>query len=158
MTAGAKADGAVFLALVIAMSVAVVVLIATLDSSDDPEAELQALAEEYLDGFVAGDTEAVAQLFAEECGDVESDVAAASEEFTSLEQEVEFNVTGVDVQNLTEESAEFLPEGTVTFDGEEQSITEEDGEYTKVVKEDGDWKFSDCDFFAAEEESGETSE
>jgi uncharacterized protein (TIGR02246 family) len=119
---------------------------------NDAEAEIQAMVEDLLDSFLAGDTEAIAGLFSEDCPDAQADAEAAYADFAELEVEVEYNVTGVDVRNLTDDSAEVLPEGTVILDGEEGPISSDEDEYFHAVKEDGDWKLAECDFFSGEED------
>jgi uncharacterized protein (TIGR02246 family) len=120
---------------------------------NDTEAEIQAMVEDLLDSFLAGDTEAIAALFSEDCPNAQEDADAAYEDFAELEAEIEYNVTGVDVRNLTDDSAEVLPEGTVILDGEEGPITSAGDEYFHAVKEDGEWKIAECDFFSDEEDA-----
>ena len=55
-----------------------------------------------------------------------------------------YSVTGATVRDLTEDSAEAIPEGVVRYEGGESPLADEDSEYARFVKVDGEWKLADC--------------
>jgi hypothetical protein len=61
--------------------------------------------------------------------------------------EVSFDLTGVDVRELNDVSAQARPKGNFTLDGRQEQLTGEDERYTPLVKEDGDWRIADCGLF-----------
>jgi hypothetical protein len=102
--------------------------------------------EDFFDALQDGDAERLAGLFSAECGDLTADAEAAIEQFQSVEG-VEIDLDGVDVQDLTGETAAILPKGTISIEGQTQPLVGEDEEFTPVVKEDGEWKIAECQLF-----------
>ncbi len=105
--------------------------------------------EDFFDAFEDGDAEGLAVLFSAECGDMTEAAAGAIDELREAVQgqEVDFVLVGVDIQNLEEDSAEVLPNGSVYIRGQQAPLAGEDEEYTALVKEDGEWKIADCALF-----------
>ena len=55
-----------------------------------------------------------------------------------------YSVTGVVVRDLTEDSAEAIPEGVVRYEDGESPLADENSEYARFMKVDGEWKLADC--------------
>ncbi len=111
----------------------------------DDEAAIEDLVKDVLTAFQDGDATALAGFFSKDCGDVEEAARAAVEQIEAV-GEVTFEVTGVDIRNLQEDSAEVLPQGTGSIGDQEEPLSEPGDEPTKLVKEDGEWKIADCGF------------
>jgi len=131
--------------LIAVAAVAVAVLLGTGGGSD--EEAIEGVIEELFAGFEEKNAEKLAGVFAAECGDMFDDAIAALQEFQSSGDEIDFEIAGVDVRNLQEDTAEALPQGFVIIDEERAPLTAEDEDYTPLVKEDGDWKIAACDLF-----------
>ena len=108
---------------------------------------IEDLMEGFFQSFQDGDAEQLASLFSADCADMKEAATAAIEELRTVGESVQFDVTGVDIQNLEETSAEVLPLGFVIIDGEKGSLAGEEEEYAQVVKEEGEWKIADCTLF-----------
>ncbi|OGO49640.1 MAG: hypothetical protein A2148_12270 [Chloroflexi bacterium RBG_16_68_14] len=111
------------------------------------EGAIEDLMEGFFQSFQDGDAEQLASVFSAECGDMKEAADAAIEELRTVGESVQFDVIGVDIQNLEENAAEVLPEGFVIIDGEKGSLAGEEEEYAQVVKEGGEWKLADCTLF-----------
>ncbi len=131
--------------LIAAAAVVVVVLLGTGGGGD--EEAIEDVINELFAGFEEQNAEKLAGVFAAACGDMFDDAIAALQEFQSAGDEIEFEIAGVDVRNLEEDTAEALPQGFIIIDEKRSSLTEEEEEYTPLVKEDGDWKIAACDLF-----------
>ena len=131
--------------LIAAAAVVVVVLLGTGGGSD--EQAIRDVIEELFVGFEEQNAEKLAGVFSAECGEMFDDAIAALQEFQSSGDEIDFELAGVDIRNLEEDSAEALPQGFVTIDEQRSPLTAEDEDYTPLVKEDGDWKIAACDLF-----------
>ena len=133
--------------LIAVAAVVVAVLLGTGGGGDGDEEAIEDLMGDLFEGFEQQNAEKLAGVFAAECDDMFDEAIAALQEFQSLGDEIEFEVAGVDVRNLKENSAEALPQGFVIIDEQRSSLTAEDEDYTPLVKEDGDWKIAACDLF-----------
>jgi hypothetical protein len=109
--------------------------------------EIEELAVDFARAFEEGDADELASLFSAECETIEEDLVPIVQFIQDNEVEVE--LTGVEVRNLTDNAAELHLKGTRTVNDEEVTLDEE-GKYHPLVKEDGDWKIADCEFFADE--------
>lgn len=117
-------------------------------SSEDEEA-IQALMEEYLRVYEDKDAVALTELFVDDCAAL---LDQATDEMEQLHSraggEISFELTSVDIRNLTESSAEVSPHGVGLIAGEEVRIGSESLPYTPLVKQDGDWKINECNYLA----------
>ena len=114
----------------------------------NPEEDaIRDVVEQFFQAFEEGDSALLASLFGEECGDMTAAASSAIDEFEGLGDDIELDLDGVSVQNLTETTAEFLPQGTVKSGGEEAPLSDPGEEYTLVVKENGAWKIAECELF-----------
>ncbi len=113
------------------------------DESD--EAAIKNTFRDFFAAFEDGDADALAGLLSESCEDQQRTALQALETFRlQLTGDVEFDVTGVDIRDLTATTAEALPVGTYRFDDNEGLLPEEDGAFATLVKEDDGWKLADC--------------
>ncbi len=113
------------------------------DVSDD--AAIKNTFRDFFAAFEDGDDAALAGLLSENCEDRQRIALRAIVSFESqLTGDVEFDVTGVDIRDLTATTAEAMPVGTYRFDENEGLLAEEDGEFATLVKEDDGWKLADC--------------
>ena len=102
---------------------------------------------DFFQAFEDEDAEALASLLSEDCENPDVLAAEAIDDFadSTLDVDVEFNITGADIRDLTETTAEALPEGTTTVGGQEFRLDDaDDPEYASLTKEDGEWKLADC--------------
>ncbi len=53
-------------------------------------------------------------------------------------------MTGATIRELTEDSAEAIPEGRIYYEGGDSPLAEEDTEYVRLIKVGGEWKLADC--------------
>ena len=97
--------------------------------------------------FENEDVEALASLLTADCEDAEALAAEAIDDFldSSLGGVIKFDITGADIRDLTETTAEAIPQGTSSVDGEEFPLVDSaDSEYAGLIKTDGEWKLADC--------------
>ena len=100
---------------------------------------------DFFAAFEDGDEDALAGLLSERCEDRQRTALRAIVSFESrLTGDVEFDVTGVEIRDLTETTAEAMPVGTYRFDDDEGSLSSEADEFAALVKEDDGWKLADC--------------
>ena len=100
---------------------------------------------DFFAAFEDGDEDALAGLRSERCEDRQRTALRAIVSFESrLTGDVEFDVTGVEIRDLTETTAEAMPVGTYRFDDDEGSLSSEADEFAALVKEDDGWKLADC--------------
>lgn len=111
------------------------------------EGAIKDLMEQFFAAFENGDSAQLAALFSSECGDLSSLTDGAIASFQDAGDNVDVQLSGIDVQNLTATSAEVLPEGTIVIDGEEAALSDEGEAHTALVKENGVWKIAQCDLF-----------
>ena len=100
---------------------------------------------DFYAAFEDGDEDALAGLLSESCDDRQRTALRAIVSFESqLTGDVEFDVTGVEIRDLTETTAEAMPIGTYRFGDDEGSLSSEGDEFATLVKEDDGWKLADC--------------
>ena len=109
------------------------------------EDAIEDMVEQLFQAFDDGDAAALASLFSEQCGDMTAASEAAVQQFETFDAEVDLD--SVDIQNLTESTAEFLPLGTLRSGDEESELSSPDEEHTPAVKENGVWKIAECGLF-----------
>lgn len=115
---------------------------------DSDEAAIERLMGEWFAAYEDGDAAALTALFVEECADLQPKAVDDMEQLHRRVGEITFDLTGVDIRNLTGDSASVMPEGLGWFDGEQVQLGSEGGDYTPLVKQNGEWKISSCDFLA----------
>lgn len=139
MSAPAKLAGIVILGLVLAAC-----------GGGGPGGDEGAIKDVFRDFFLAfenEDIEALAGLLSDDCEDPESRAAEAIDDFldSTLDTDIEFDITGVDIRALTETMAEAIPRGTSSVDGVEFPLVDpDDPEYASLIKINGEWKLTDC--------------
>jgi len=112
------------------------------------EQAINDLVEQFFQAFRDGDGTALASLFGAECGDMTDAATSAIEQFHVVtEDDVEIDIEKVDIRDLTETSAQYLPQVTLKSRGEEAPLAGPDEPYTTAVKENGAWKIAECDLF-----------
>ena len=112
---------------------------------ESDETAIENTFRDFLDAIVNVDVIALENLLSADCDDARSRASRAIGEFQArLTGDVDFNVTGVELRDLTATTAEAMPVGTYRFDDDEGSLGSEGGDFTALVKEDGEWKFADC--------------
>ena len=100
---------------------------------------------DFYAAFEDGDEDALAGLLSESCDDRQRTALRAIVSFQAqLTGDVEFDVTGVEIRDLTETTAEAMPIGTYRFGDDEGSLSSEGDEFATLVKEDDGWKLADC--------------
>ena len=115
-----------------------------------PRGDERAIEDVFRDFFRAFENEdsaALASLLSADCEDAESRAADAIDGFRdrSSDVDIEFDITGVDIRDLTETTAEAIPEGTSSVGGEEFPLVDsENPEYASLIKVGGEWKLADC--------------
>jgi hypothetical protein len=109
------------------------------------EQAIEDMVGRFFRGFEDGDAATLASLFGQECGDMTAAAESAIGEFERFDAKV--SLDRVRVRNITDVSAEFLPEGTIESGGEEVAISTPDDEFSLAVKEGGVWKIAECDLF-----------
>jgi hypothetical protein len=113
------------------------------DVSD--EAAIKNTFQDFFAAFEDGDDGALAGLLSESCEDRQRTALRAIETLRSqLTGDVAFDVTGVDIRDLTATTAEVMPVGTYRFGDDEGSLSSEGDEFATLVKEDDGWKLADC--------------
>ena len=113
------------------------------DESDD--AAIESTFRDFFAAFEDSDDGALAGLLSESCEDRQRTALRAIVSFESqLTGDVEFDVTGVDIRDLTATTAEAMPIGTYRFDDDEGALGSDGGEFATLVKEDDGWKLADC--------------
>jgi hypothetical protein len=111
------------------------------------EGAIQDVFSDFFQAFEDEDIDALAGLLSDDCDDADARAAEAIDDFldSTLDVDVEFDITGVDIRDLTETTAEAVPQGTSTVDGVEFSLVDsDDPEYASLAKIDGEWKLTDC--------------
>ena len=102
---------------------------------------------DFFQAFENEDAEALASLLNDSCEDAES---RANEAIDALRDRVsgviEFEISGVDVRDLTDRTAEAVARGFRRFNGERIALGADGEDYASLEKVDGAWKFADCDF------------
>jgi hypothetical protein len=132
---------------VAAVSLLVVSLVACGGGRGNPdEAAIKEMVEQFFQAFEDGDSALLASLFGQECGDMTAAAMSAIATFEG-QGDIEVDLEDVSIQNLTESSAEYLPQGTVRSEGEEAPLSGPDEPYTAAVKESGVWKIAECELF-----------
>jgi hypothetical protein len=131
--------------LIVAGAVAVAVWLGT--ASKDDEQQMEKLMGALFAGFQEQDVAKLAGVFSTTCGDMTVPAQQAIDQLYLDAKVVEFRLVGVDIRNLEDDTAEVLPQGSITIDGQESPIAGADEEFTPVVKEDGKWKVAACDLF-----------
>ena len=99
----------------------------------------------FFEAFEDADEVKLAGLINEDCEETEQIAETAIQSY--LERGLagnSYDVTGARVRDLTEDSAEAIPEGIVRFEGGESPLADEDSEYARFVNVDGEWKLADC--------------
>ncbi len=99
----------------------------------------------FFEAFEDADEVKLAGLINEDCEETEQIAETAIQSY--LERGLagnSYDVTGATVRDLTEDSAEAIPEGVVRFEGGESPLADGDSEYARFVKVDGEWKLADC--------------
>ena len=121
------------------------VLVACSGGEVSDETAIKNTFRDFFAAFEDGDEDALASLLSESCEDRQRTALRAIVSFESqLTGDVEFDVTGVEIRDLTETTAEAMPVGTYRFDDVEGLLPEGDSEFATLVKEDGGWKLADC--------------
>ncbi len=112
---------------------------------DSDEAAIRDSFQAFFQAFEKLDVIALEGLLAESCPDRRATASRAIGAFQAqLSGDVDFNITGVEIQNLTETSVEAMPVGRYRFDDREGPLGAEGGEFAELVKEEDGWKFADC--------------
>lgn len=109
------------------------------------EKAIKDMAEQFFQAFEDGDAELLASLFSEQCGDMTAIASSAIAQFEGLDVEVDLD--DVSIQDLTETTASFLPQGTAKSGGEEAPLSSPEEAHTPAVKENGVWKIAECELF-----------
>ena len=110
------------------------------------EAAIEDMVEQFFQAFEDGDAALLASIFAEQCGDMTAAASSAIDQYEGL-GDIELDLEDVSIENLTETTARFLPQGTVTSEGEEAPLSDPNEPYTAAVKENGAWKVAECELF-----------
>lgn len=113
----------------------------TVPAGEDDRQAIETTVREYYDARAAQDGERVASLLSETC---DLDPATVDQELQAGTA-VEFEVTQVEVLNLTESSADVRVTGNLSAPGSGDSVSAS-GPPTPVVKEGNEWRIADCDF------------
>ena len=111
------------------------------------EGAIKDVLRDFFQAFENKDEEALASLLSDDCEDAESRATEAIDDFLDRTTgvDVKFDITGVDIRDLTETTAEAIPQGNSSFDGEEFPLVDSDSpEYTRLIKVEGEWKMADC--------------
>ena len=116
-------------------------------SGSGEQGAIKGMVEQFFGAFDKGDSVQLASLFSTQCGDMADSAASAIQQFKTAGSAVKVQVTDVDIQSLTENSAEMLPQGTLTIDGQESPISQTGDQHTKIVKENGQWRIAECNLF-----------
>lgn len=130
--------------------VAMLGLVLAACESSGPGGDVGAIQDVFSDFFQAfedEDEEALAGLLSDDCEDADARAAEAIDDFrdSSIDADIKFDITGVDIRDLTETTAEAVPQGTSSVDGEEFPLVDADEpEYASLIKVDGEWKLADC--------------
>lgn len=100
---------------------------------------------DFFEAFEDGDEAQLAALLTDDCEEADDIAADALQSYAERGlEDVTYDVTGADIRDLTDDSAEALPEGTVRYPGGEDVLADADSEYARFIKEGGDWKLADC--------------
>ncbi len=118
------------------------------------EDAIQALLTDVMTASVDGDADQLAGLFSADCGDMQRRSEEAAEDARELQARIgdsvfEFVVSGVDIRNLEQDSAEADLQGTITIRGETTPLGSGGAEYTSLTKENGEWKIAACDLLGS---------
>lgn len=109
------------------------------------EGAIKNVFRDFFRAFEDGDEARLAELLTDECDDADDIAEKAVRSYLGRGlEDVEYDVTGATIRDLTEDSAEALPEGTIRYEGGDSPLAEAGDEYARLVKIDGDWKFADC--------------
>ena len=120
-------------------------IIACTGGEESDEAAIKNTFGDFFAAFQDGDDDALAGLLSASCADRQRTALLAIASFESrLTGDVEFDVTGVDIRDLTKTTAEAMPVGTYRFGDDEGSLSSEGDEFATLVKEDDGWKLADC--------------
>ncbi len=114
--------------------------------ASEDEAAIHDLMEAWFNAYEDADASALTALFVDDCAGL---LDKATDEMAELHRrvtDIRFELTRVDVRNLTESSAEVAPEGVGFLAGEEIELGS--GDYASLVKRNGRWKISECEFLA----------
>lgn len=112
------------------------------------EAAIERLMGEWFAAYEDGDATALTALFVEECADLQPKVVDEMEQLHRRVGQIAFDLTAVDIRNLTVDTASVMPFGSGSFDGEQVQLGSEGGDYTLLVKQSGKWKISSCNSLA----------
>lgn len=109
------------------------------------EGAIRDVFRDFFAAFEDSDASRLAGLLNEDCVDVDEIAESAVRSYLSRGLEgVSYDVTGATIRDLTEGSAEAIPEGIVRFEGGESPLADGNSEYARFVKVDGEWKLADC--------------
>lgn len=109
------------------------------------EGAIKDVFRDFFRAFEDENVDALAGLLSDDCADADSRAAEAIDDFATSALEVEFDITGVIISDLTETTAEAIPQGTRSVEGEKFPLVDSnDPEYASLIKIDGEWKFADC--------------
>ena len=131
-------------------SIAILGLALAACGGGDPGGDEGAIKDVFRDFFRAfenEDIEAFAGLLSDDCEDANARADEAISDFLDRADgaDVDFDITDVDIRDLTETTAEAVPQGTGSFDGEEfPLVSSQHPEYASLIKIDGEWKLTDC--------------
>ena len=110
------------------------------------EGAIKNIFRDFFRAFEDADASLLASLLIDDCEDADSIAERAIQ--SSLSRglaDVEYDVTGVDIRDLTETTAEAIPQGTSSVEGDEFPLVDSaDPEYARLIKIDGEWKLADC--------------
>ena len=110
------------------------------------EGAIENIFRDFFRAFEDADASLLASLPIDDCEDADSIAERAIQ--SSLSRglaDVEYDVTGVDIRDLTETTAEAIPQGTSSVEGDEFPLVDSaDPEYARLIKIDGEWKLADC--------------
>lgn len=121
------------------------VLVACGGGGGGDEGAIRDVFRTFFEAFADGDEVKLAGLLNDDCVDADEIAENAIQSYLARGlEDVSYNVTGATVRDLTEDSAEALPQGTSRVDGDEFPLADADSEYARFVKEDGEWKLADC--------------
>ena len=100
---------------------------------------------DFFAAFEDSDASRLAGLLNEDCVGVDEIAESAVRSYLSRGLEgASYDVTGATIRDLTEGSAEAIPEGIVRFEGGESPLADGNSEYARFVKVEGEWKLADC--------------
>ena len=121
------------------------VLVACGGGGGGDEGAIRDVFRDFFTAFEDGDEVKLAGLLNDDCLDSLELAENAIQSYLARGLDSNsYSVTGATVRDLTEDSAEAIPEGVVRYEGGESPLADENSEYARFMKVDGEWKLADC--------------